>query len=456
MIFLKDKEIIPFKADHEPIGIYVGDKTIFEPIEVTKSGNDIELNNTYNHKLGLSIQGNSTQKREYLKTVTDNIIQVESERAVVEVKGEQGGSIEVTHCGRNLTTAYDFYKHNSYFSELIEDNRECVRFVDNHGAKGFISYGKDLTLSLEIKGTNKAEDGNEYISYGIFYNVDGTNKAFSTLKNQGWKKRVHTNDRPITSLGTYSLDYRNWIFVDKNTFMLELGDTPHPYEEYKGETLTIPFNTPTVVSMYKGVNTFYADEPISLTYTTEEQTDEQTPTPLFPSEVHSSYEGEGEGVVVNDKLYTIPILRSVGDVRDTFENGVYTQRIKKIRLTSSMEWYIYGNKKVYYTNSVKDCIQGFQSSVCTHFPNINEAWKGDKLSYSDHSVVKNKYFSPFTSKEDFLKFLDDNEVYLYYILETPIITTLPYDLKTKPNFTRVRSVSEVGARVEAKALVYEL
>ena len=597
MIFLKDKEIIPFKADHEPIGIYVGDKAIFEPIEVVKSGNDIELNNTYNHKLDLSIQGNSVQKREYLKTVTDNIIQVESERAVVELRANEnllkgtseewskleqygyevelteieeplspngkakkciitavdpkgysaGGinyeldnitdmcfslyikgkgsvsvgkntqfielqedyvkhstfmkdriirmysrknaekvefiffaekseyadlplkaptpwiphasegtrSIQVTHCGRNLfeTKVSNF----SVFSGTIQNNKvsfnNSFRYLTFHMKPQLYPNNKDYTLSYERSKV-----------LPLFIGKTGTSAESTQFKTQSSNNIITKGSLVTNGLNENAVYFsRNFInnineelYQDVISLQVELGDTPHPYEEYKGETLTIPFNTPTVVSMYKGVNTFFADEPISLTYTTDEQTDEQTPTPLFPSEVHSSYEGEGEGVVVNDKLYTIPILRSVGDVRDTFENGVYTQRIKKIRLTSSLTWYNYVGTLAYYTHSITDCIPKEQSSVCTHFPNINRAWEGTRLSYSDHDRVKFKYFCMFTSKEDFLKFLDDNEVYLYYILETPIINTLPYDLKTKPRFTRVRSVSEVGARVEAKALVYEL
>lgn len=100
--------------------------------------------------------------------------------------------------------------------------------------------------------------------------------------------------------------------------------------------------------------------------------------------------------------YSDPI-RKVGTSLDNYDSSTetLTRNINKIEFTGNEAWTVYQGyptelEGISYRLSLTDIKIGFQTSFCSHFKNVNEAWKegykNDMGIYSDHNSYKYIYF----------------------------------------------------------------
>lgn len=150
----------------------------------------------------------------------------------------------------------------------------------------------------------------------------------------------------------------------------------------------------------------------------------------------------------------------VADERD-YSRGILTTRIKKRRILSSDAWATNDNGRYWLIEDDFDNITG--AALCTHFQSIanwenhtlidgtfiiyrDPSWNDGRLSFKD---------SRFTSLEDWKQFLDANEVYVIYELDTPIETPIPaeemaayFSLQTHEHHTTI--TNDEGAYTKVK------
>lgn len=165
----------------------------------------------------------------------------------------------------------------------------------------------------------------------------------------------------------------------------------------------------------------------------------------------------------------IPMLRKVDTVADTYNTATreYVQRIgvKTFRGLPEENWVQYMTFNTYY-RAFNDCALGYQTSICTHFKNVNGSW-GSILPtycglYSDHYLTShNKYFNmagQILTLADWLLWLAANPITVLYQLATPITTIYPspIQLQSYYPYTHIETNGVVKADITATAKIMEV
>lgn len=89
----KGGNAVPFHGDHHPVGIYVGDKPIFEPIDQAQDGMTLTFENTYNDTAEATVFGESAQDGE---PTPESPVPIESIKSVELVSRNADGSKSAT------------------------------------------------------------------------------------------------------------------------------------------------------------------------------------------------------------------------------------------------------------------------------------------------------------------------------------------------------------------------
>lgn len=282
-----------------------------------------------------------------------------------------GGDIEVVVRGKNLIETFNNTNSlNQYVSVLYAQ----------------ADLKPNTTYTLSFKGTV----GNSYYFneslrtyWGGSTVVSGVNKiTFTTpaIVDKGDKNQY------ISELG-------GWLLLKNNTtnavhvfedVQIEEGTVATDYEAYTRRTLAIP--TP------NGLRGIKVTDASLATYT----------------------DADGQ-MWCSDEI--------------DFERGVYVQRIGKYKFTGSEYWQCHGNKTDgsdgFYT--IKDVGQiknsKIKDSMFTHFV---RGWiNGNSArAFVGHDSIQIVAPTIFTSVEKLKEFLQNNDSYVMYILETPIETPL--------------------------------
>ena len=132
-------------------------------------------------------------------------------------------------------------------------------------------------------------------------------------------------------------------------------------------------------------------------------------------------------------IYLKEPLRKIGDYADyiDYKNKKIIRKIKNLKLISSQDW----KKATYGTNSYSYYVDGMYKLIgtqaliyCTHFKGIpygdraNEESNVIYVDYTDYGVyIRN---TNYTTLEDLKTFFNNNDVYIDYILITPIEETI--------------------------------
>lgn len=119
----------------------------------------------------------------------------------------------------------------------------------------------------------------------------------------------------------------------------------------------------------------------------------------------------------------------------------YVQMVDETILNGTMSWGAYDSNpyKYCYWTGIKGKKIGFQTSICSHFNNVNRSWDDAIVDhYSDHDTLPRCYFK--TDKptvEEWKAYLANNEIKLVYALAEPIETDITH------LFTNTRSQLKV-------------
>ena len=155
------------------------------------------------------------------------------------------GNIDVVTSGKSLLKATDVYKGASNYQELVEDGRNCIRFIDNVTVKYEYTFKENTqyTISLDCKCTEKTADNNLGCVVATFFYSDGTNTYLNVGKNIDWKHRIFTSvaNKTVVAIGIISHNWTSWGYIDIDTFQLEEGAEATPYEPYV-EPITTTIN----------------------------------------------------------------------------------------------------------------------------------------------------------------------------------------------------------------------
>ena len=157
-----------------------------------------------------------------------------------------------TVTGKNMLKATDFYTalqkdvesrgRDLPYSELEEDERNCIRFVDCWNAKyqGLtFKENTQYTVSMDCKTVSKNTSNTSGSSLFVFFYTDGTYSSIGLAKNQSWIHRTlsSTAGKTVSAIGLRSVNWTNWCYVDIDTFQFEEGATATDYEPYQGSYL---------------------------------------------------------------------------------------------------------------------------------------------------------------------------------------------------------------------------
>lgn len=130
-------------------------------------------------------------------------------------------------------------------------------------------------------------------------------------------------------------------------------------------------------------------------------------------------------------------LASIGDIKDTFKDGVLSKKIGKYILDANEYWSLYNGCWWCDVDIPYKKQQGI-TTMCTHYQSTNNGQGGgDAYNNGNNTIclyypdnLNRIYFrdDSITTEEQLEEFLTNNIVELYYILAEPIEHTLPYEV----------------------------
>ena len=189
-----------------------------------------------------------------------------------------------------------------------------------------------------------------------------------------------------------------------------------------------------------------AGKPLGALHVWGKSTQNGVPTPTAPVPIVSAGDGGTVAVTVSDgannsqtlqtpnALPGIPVT-SGGNYTDEsgqqwvcdevdFARGVRVQRITKIKVTSSLSWQTTGNAVDRYFA----WFSGIYTSnvLCTHFSTaLGSETVGGAIANQNNLVGFAFAEKGTTTLDDFKQFLDENDVFIWAALATPVETALP-------------------------------
>ena len=189
------------------------------------------------------------KKSELSKLKKQSIPQGKAEGSSVKISdglsGEEPLSLKLWgNTGKNMLKATDLYgdlqaQKDISYSQLKEDERNCIRFIDSldlRYRKASFKENTQYTISMDCKTKNRENANTEGSVLFVFYYTDNTHSDAITLgRNTTWTHKTGTSEanKTVSAIGIRSRNYANWCYVDVNTFQLEEGATATDYEEYQ-------------------------------------------------------------------------------------------------------------------------------------------------------------------------------------------------------------------------------
>ena len=170
--------------------------------------------------------------------------------------------VKVYKYGKNLATAQEVYANSgtaNYYSELVEDDRNCIRFIDG----GYWEYSgikfkenTQYTFSFEAKREIRQQEGYGTSALISIKYTDGSRTTFYRTSavmpfgEWGHCSFTSTAGKTIESIGNISYHWQVWIYIDTDTFQIEEGATATEYEPYHKEEIGETFdNTTDIVTL---------------------------------------------------------------------------------------------------------------------------------------------------------------------------------------------------------------
>lgn len=243
-------------------------------------------------------------------------------------------TVNVTRCGKNLTTPQQVYKGATAYSEEIFENKNCVRFSSSITIKNSpvaFKPNTQYTVSFDVKTvlrSGQTTSGADDV-FRFFYSDGTSSGAANIYTNTEWTHKVLTSiaGKTILYVGVTSAEFRSYSYVDINSFQLEEGSTATAYEPYQGQTASANETGAVsgITSLYP-LTTLMANNAGALMVEVEEydgdilKTVESDLTPVFDTEKHKaamydsisgigrSIRGEKSAVSYESKKRAVPLL----------------------------------------------------------------------------------------------------------------------------------------------------
>ncbi len=163
---------------------------------------------------------------------------------------------------------------------------------------------------------------------------------------------------------------------------------------------------------------------------------------------------------ITTNIYLDEPLRKIDEYQDyiDFINQKVVRNIKEKKLLSTDEWRTYDYNKhgiVPFNLTLSDVgLSRYGHSICSHYKNDKGAiWALNKVDlYSDHPDGTSYYFNTtMTTLDEWKQFLDNNELVLDYILETPIEETIEL-----PNIPTLKGTTILSVDTEIQTTFMEV
>ena len=139
----------------------------------------------------------------------------------------------------------------THYTETIEDGRECVKFQNS----SYVIYRKikfkentQYTFSFDCKCV-KQGGYTSYPPYDIplrVYYTNGNATAITIANDGVWRRLTFTSAKnsTIAYIGGISFDYRDYMYIDINSFQIQEGATATECEPYQAVTTNIFLDEP--------------------------------------------------------------------------------------------------------------------------------------------------------------------------------------------------------------------
>lgn len=151
-------------------------------------------------------------------------------------------TVNVTRCGKNLTTPQQVYKGAGFYSEEIFENKNCVRFSSSTTIKNSpvaFKPNTQYTVSFDVKTVLRSGQTTAIADdvFRFFYSDGTSSGAANIYTNTEWTHKVLTSiaGKTILYVGVTSAEFRSYSYVDINSFQLEEGSTATTYEPYQAQ-----------------------------------------------------------------------------------------------------------------------------------------------------------------------------------------------------------------------------
>lgn len=185
-------------------------------------------------------------------------------------------SVTVTRTGKNLATAQQVFVGAGDYAEMVEDNRNVIRFQSHTSVLKNLPIFEEntqYTFSFDAKSVlrHSMHEGKTDLILIVHY-TDGTRTGVFCKNDEPWTKRtlVTTAGKTVESVGHDSYGYYNYIYVDIDTFQVEKGNVATEYEPYTAEFFAPTTNgmveSLTSISPHMNIFTDTAEASIDVTY----------------------------------------------------------------------------------------------------------------------------------------------------------------------------------------------
>ena len=152
---------------------------------------------------------------------------------------------EVESVGANLTTAQAVYEGANAYAEVVVDGRNCIKFNSGAAKKNYpikFEENTQYTVSFYKKSENYNGATTSNMSFTFWYSDGTQSSAYADPNDTSWKKTTFTSaeGKTVVAVGVGVMEYRAFVYLDIDTFMLNEGATALPYTPYQRNTLEIP------------------------------------------------------------------------------------------------------------------------------------------------------------------------------------------------------------------------
>lgn len=312
-------------------------------------------------------------------------------------------------------------------------------------------------LYIGYYGVGTVEERNRILRENQILIVEGTYTAETCpeYESYGYRIPIKTSGKNMLDKGLSQIGYCG-NYVNRNGYTSDTGNGTlwSDLTPYTGQTSTdwyvtnpIPIKPNTVYS-YSGLQTannpayfFLEEDKTTIIPGAAIKTSKTFTTPSNARYIVMSIRNLyvetmmlEEGEITEYVPYTEPIttniyvnepLRKVGDYADyiDFKNQKVVRNIKERIFNGSENWSTYSAEGKYYTSVLNDSFSTLDKGICSHFVWVDGARTDGQCDFGGNGTTYFNFFVKdavlFPTKDDLISFLQENNVKIVAVSETP-------------------------------------